>query len=143
MRKLAEQSQEAAKKIAALIGEIQIDTDKAVTAMNVGTQEVKTGAEVVSVAVNTFGDIAKLVFEVASQVEATSEAMGKMVEESKNIVQASEQITKISDRTSAEAENVSAATQEQLASMEEIAGASQSLAQLAEELQQEVGRFKV
>lgn len=143
VRKLAEQSQEAAKKIATLIGEIQIDTDKAVTAMNVGTQEVKTGAEVVSVAVNTFGDIAKLVFEVASQVETTSEAMGKMVEESKNIVQASEQITKISDRTSAEAENVSAATQEQLASMEEIAGASQSLAQLAEELQQEVGRFKV
>lgn len=143
VRKLAEQSQEAAKKIAQLIGEIQIDTDKAVEAMNLGTQEVKTGAEVVSVAESTFGEIANLVFEVASQVEDTSVAMEKMVEESRNIVQASEKINKISDKTSAEAENVSAATEEQLASMEEIAGASQSLAQLAQELQQEVGRFKL
>ena len=50
VRKLAEQSEEAAKKIAGLIGEIQVDTDKAVQAMQQGTQEVKTGAEVVNAA---------------------------------------------------------------------------------------------
>ena len=63
--------------------------------MNLGTQEVKTGAEVVSVAVSTFGEIANLVFEVASQVEDTSVAMEKMVEESRNIVQASEKSTRL------------------------------------------------
>jgi methyl-accepting chemotaxis protein len=55
VRKLAEQSQEAAKKIAELIGEIQGDTDKAVVAMNDGTREVKTGAEVVNAAGIAFG----------------------------------------------------------------------------------------
>jgi len=39
VRKLAEQSQEATKKIAVLIGEIQGDTDNAVVAMNNGTRE--------------------------------------------------------------------------------------------------------
>ncbi|MDF2565178.1 MAG: methyl-accepting chemotaxis sensory transducer with Cache sensor, partial [Massilibacillus sp.] len=41
VRKLAEQSQEAAKHIAALIHQIQVDTDHAVDAMHNGTAEVK------------------------------------------------------------------------------------------------------
>jgi methyl-accepting chemotaxis protein len=49
VRKLAEQSQDAAKQIANLIGEIQGDTDKAVVAMDAGT-EVKVGSEVVTAA---------------------------------------------------------------------------------------------
>lgn len=41
VRKLAEQSRDAAKEIAALIGDIQQDTTKAVLAMEEGTNEVK------------------------------------------------------------------------------------------------------
>ena len=43
VRKLAEQSQEAAKQIAALITMIKEDTKEAVSAMDTGVQEVKTG----------------------------------------------------------------------------------------------------
>ena len=50
VRKLAEQSQEAAKKIAVLIGEIQANTSQAVTAMTAGTNEVRIGANVVNAA---------------------------------------------------------------------------------------------
>ena len=50
VRKLAEQSQDAAKQIANLIGEIQGDTDKAVVAMDEGPREVKVGSEVVTAA---------------------------------------------------------------------------------------------
>jgi len=41
VRKLAEQSQEAAKQIAELIIEVQNETEKAVEAMNNGTRELQ------------------------------------------------------------------------------------------------------
>ena len=47
VRKLAEQSQGAAKEIAMLIGEIQGDTEKAVTVMNEGPQLVQEGSTAV------------------------------------------------------------------------------------------------
>lgn len=143
VRKLAEQSQEAAKKIAELISDIQVDTERAVVAMQTGTKEVKTGAEVVNLAGGAFREIANLVVQVADQVETSSKAMDKMVAESQRIVTASEQINQISSKSAGEAQSVSAATEEQLASMEEIASSSQALAQLAQDLQQEVAKFKV
>lgn len=143
VRKLAEQSQDAAKKIAGLISEIQMDTEKAVTAMQTGTKEVKTGAEVVNIAGGAFREIALLIVGVANQVEVSSQAMDKMVQENRRIVAVSETITKISSKSAGEAESVSAATEEQLASMQEISSSSQALAQLAQELQQEVGKFKL
>ncbi len=75
VRKLAEQSQVAAEKIAGLIGEIQGDTDKAVVAMDNGTQEVRTGSEVVNTAGAAFREIANLVTEVSGQVKEISAAM--------------------------------------------------------------------
>ncbi len=111
--------------------------------MQTGTKEVKTGAEVVNLAGGAFREIANLVVQVADQVETSSKAMDKMVAESQRIVTASEQINQISSKSAGEAQSVSAATEEQLASMEEIASSSQALAQLAQDLQQEVAKFKV
>lgn len=48
VRKLAEESQQSAKRIANMIGEVQAETGAAVTAMDAGTQAVKTGTEVVA-----------------------------------------------------------------------------------------------
>ena len=111
--------------------------------MQTGTKEVKTGAEVVNLAGGAFREIANLVVQVADQVETSSKAMDKMIAESQRIVTASEQINQISSKSAGEAQSVSAATEEQLASMEEIASSSQALAQLAQDLQQEVAKFKV
>ena len=143
VRKLAEQSQEAAKKIAQLINDIQVDTESAVVAMQTGTKEVKIGAEVVNLAGEAFREIATLVVKVADQVEASSKAMNAMVGESQKIVVASEHINTISGKSAGEAQSVSAATEEQLASMEEISSSSQALAQLAQDLQQEISKFRV
>ncbi len=57
VRKLAEQSDAATKKISGLIGEIQVDTESAVVAMDAGTKEVSLGAAIVSVAGKSFDDI--------------------------------------------------------------------------------------
>ncbi len=143
VRKLAEQSQEAAKKIADLIGEIQGDTDKAVIAMNDGTREVKTGAEVVNAAGVAFREIISLVSQVSGQVREISAAVQEMASGSQQIVGSVRKIDTLSKSSASEAQSVSAATEEQLASMEEIASSSQALAKLAQDLQAAVAKFRV
>ncbi|MDR3561441.1 MAG: methyl-accepting chemotaxis protein [Negativicutes bacterium] len=143
VRKLAEQSQEAAKKIAELIGEIQKDTDKAVVAMTDGTREVKTGAEVVNAAGAAFQEIAELVTQVSDQVKEISASIQQMASGSQQIVGSVKKIDELSKTSAGEAQSVSAAIEEQLASMEEIAGSSEALSKLAQDLQTAVAQFRV
>ncbi|HBS60193.1 MAG TPA: methyl-accepting chemotaxis protein [Firmicutes bacterium] len=143
VRKLAEQSQEAAKQIADLIGEIQDDTDKAVNAMGDGTREVKIGTEVVNTAGEAFKEIMTLVTQVSSQVKEITAAIQQMAGGSEQIVASSRAIEKISKENAGQTQTVSAATEEQSASMEEIAAASQGLAKMAQDLQDIISGFKV
>ena len=143
VRKLAEQSQDAAKQIAELIGAIQNDTNQAVDAMNEGTREVRKGTEVVTSAGQAFGQIVNLVDRVSDQVSDISAAIEQMAAGSQHIVASTKNIDAASKEASAHTQTVSAATEEQLASMEEIASSSQALANLAQELQTEVAKFRV
>lgn len=143
VRKLAEQSQEAAKKIADLIGEIQEDTESAVIAMNDGTREVKNGADVVNAAGTVFWEIADMVTQVSDQVKEISASIQQIADGSKQLVNSVEKIEDISRKSVDESQSVSAATEEQLASMEEIASSSQALATLAHSLQSEVDKFRI
>lgn len=143
VRKLAEQSQEAAKQIAQLILEIQSETGSAVTAMNQGTDEVKEGTNVVNRAGKAFNEIVSLIDEVSSQIREISAAVQQMASGSQQIVNAVRDIDQISKEAAGQTQTISAATEEQAASMGEIATASQALAQLAETLQGVVHSFKV
>lgn len=143
VRKLAEQSQEAAQQIATLIGEIQSETEKAVIAMKEGTQEVKIGTEVVDTAGKSFAAISGLIDQVFNQVQQISAAIQQMAGGSQQIVSSVQRIDTISKGTAEQTQTVSAATEEQSASIEEIAASSQSLANMAVALQGAVNRFKV
>lgn len=143
VRKLAEQSQGAAKQIADLIGEIQDETDRAVVAMNEGSSEVKIGADVVNNAGQAFKEIVLLIGEVSSQLEGISAASQQMASGSQQIVSSVRNIDQVSKAAVAQTQVVSAATEEQSISMREIAAASQALARMAEELQGTVEKFRV
>ena len=143
VRKLAEQSQEAAKQIGSLITEIKGETDQAVVAMSEGTREVKTGTEAVSAAGQAFTEITALVAEVSSQVKEFSSAIEQIASVSQQIVSAVRTIDNFSKNAVAEAELVSAATEEQSASMQEIASSSQALAKMAQDLQGIIRQFQV
>jgi methyl-accepting chemotaxis protein len=143
VRKLAEQSQEATKQIAELIGSIRQETERAVVSMNAGKREVNTGSEVVNSAGQNFREIIQLIEQLSSQVTAISEAIGQMSGGSQEIVNAVKEIDKESRNTADQTQTVSAATEEQSASMEEIAASSQALAKLAEDLQQAINKFTI
>lgn len=143
VRKLAEQSQEAAKQVATLIGEIQADTDQAVTAMHNGTREVKVGEEVVQAAGQVFAEIVGLITQVSRQVKEISSSIEQMASGSQNIVSSMQSVDKLSKEMAGQTQAVSAATQEQSATMEEIASASHALADMAQSLQASIQSFRV
>lgn len=143
VRKLAEQSQGAAKKIANLIGEIQNDIGRAVNVMNEGTQEAKIGTKVVKRTGETFNNITTLVNEVSNQVQEITVAIEQLASGSKQIVSSVEVIHKISKETAGQTHTVAASTEEQSASVEEIGTASRSLAIMAQDLQSAIQRFKI
>lgn len=143
VRKLAEQSQEAAKQIASLIVEVQSDTDNAVEAMTEGTKDVQLGTEVVNNAGQTFLKITEQFNKVSSQIMDILSAIQQMSNGMQQVVSSVQKIDIISKETASRSQTVSAATEEQSATMEEIASSSQSLAKMAEELTQTVSKFKV
>ncbi len=142
VRKLAEQSQEAAKQISELINEIRQDTDQAVIAMNEGTKEVKLGSEVVNNAGNAFEQITTLVKQLSGQIRSISESIEQVAGSNQQVVEFVKKIDVLSKQSAAEGQNVSAVTQEQSATMQEIASASQSLAKMANNLQMTIEQFR-
>lgn len=143
VRKLAEQSQEAAKQIAELIMKIQSETQQAVVAMQAGTQEVKVGAEVVNESGRAFKKIMQLSEIVAGQVGGIAGTMQEVAANAQEIVISSDLISKETKSVSSETQNVSAATEEQSAAMEQIAASSQNLSKISQNLQEETRKFSV
>lgn len=143
VRKLAEQSQEAAEHIASLIREIQTDTDSAVIAMNKGTEEVKNGTTAVSDTGKSFMDIVQMTEMVAEQAGIVVTTMQKITKGADDISSAVHDVDSSASEVAAESETISAAAEEQSASMEEIAAASRSLATMAQDLQDIVAKFRL
>ncbi|EHQ91478.1 methyl-accepting chemotaxis protein [Desulfosporosinus youngiae] len=143
VRKLAEQSQEAAKEIAPLIDEIQSETKQAVSSMSEGTCEVKVGTEVVNDAGTAFQEIASMSEQSAEMLKGILSEIQQVTSGSQRIVESVREIESISSVAAGESQTASGAAEEQLASMEEIASSSQNLAQMAQELQAGISKFRI
>jgi methyl-accepting chemotaxis protein len=122
VRKLAEQSADAAKEIHSLINTIQKESEKAVLSMDEGAKEVEYGTKVVSEVGETFSKITSTVQKLVIDIQDIASAA----------VQMSEGV-----------QNVAAATEEQTATMEEVTSTTQDLASLASELEVLAKRFKL
>ena len=113
IRKLAEDSQEAAQHIAELIGTIQAETKKAVDAMHHGNKGVRQGSEVVKEAMEEFGQVTHMVDSMVDQMARVA----RHIEDS-------------------------AASEEQSATMQELANENAKLADMAQRLQEQLKVFR-
>lgn len=143
VRKLAEQSQDAAKQITGLINEVQLKTNSAVEFMVMGKKEVDAGTQVVSIAGSSFEEILGMVRVMTLQISEISKAIADITNGTQKMVKAVDTIDQEGKKASEQTQTISAATEEQSASTEEIASASQHLASIAEDLQKAIQRFKV
>lgn len=143
VRKLAEQSETSAKEIAALINEIQIDTERTVIAMTEGAAEVTRGTEVVKTANEAFADIQKFINAMNRLIQENNETIAAVATDSGKIDASNHSLIAISQQISEQNDSVSAATEQQLATIEEITAAAQELSRMAEHLTEAISRFKV
>lgn len=143
VRKLAEQSAISAKNISELIQKIQDDTQAAVEEIKLGNDSVKEGASSVLESGEAFGIIEEQVNTLNENVRRSIEHIDAVNSTSNAILHAIESVQKISQKSAEDAQNISAATEEQAATMHEMAEASNQLAVLAQQLQNEVNKFKV
>lgn len=143
VRKLAEQSSEAAEQIKVRISSIQQDTEDAVEAMQTGTDEVKSGTGAIRDVGTQFSEILSMVNGIKTQMDEINSAVKTVAKEASTIVQMVNNIDTLSKRTSTNMRAISDSTEEQSASNEEIAAASQALSQMADDMQNAVGQFKV
>ena len=143
VRKLAEQSQEAASEISERIGRIQSSTQEAVDAMHQGLSEVMDGTKTVQGAGTSFDGIASMVGKAAAASQAMQSSVERLTQSIGHIDAAVEEINTKSRSVADEAQTVSAATEEETASMHEIADASRKLAEQAQNLQNAIAVFKI
>ncbi|MBQ3443557.1 MAG: cache domain-containing protein [Selenomonadaceae bacterium] len=143
VRKLAEQSSEAAGNIAKLIATIQQDTTSAVESIEQGNQSVKEGTKSVAETGKAFIDIETQASKLNINVNRSLKDISAVDNSNKAILAAVEHVKAIANRSSENASSVSAATQEQSAAMQEVADASKTLSELANEMRGEVAQFKL
>lgn len=141
VRKLAEESAQAAAQITGLIQTIQKDTSAAVDSMQQGSQAVAEGASSVEGLKEVFDEIRVFVDGVSREAQAMAEEIKSVNQQAGAISSQVQQVEAQGRTVSSEMENVSAATEEQSASAAEIASASGSLSQLAQDLQNSLAKF--
>lgn len=170
VRKLAERSSRATKEIAALIDEVQRETQKAVDAMESGASKVDAGSglaqesaaaldDISSAAVarnvaledvftairsihQATGDVVAASDAIAGIAAQTNSAARGMVQAASTVSSSMESIAAISEENSAAAEEVSAATEEMSAQAEEVVASAASLTAMATQLDELVAGFK-
>ena len=142
IRKLAEDSQEAAQHIAELIGAIQAETKKAVDAMHHGNKGVRQGSEVVKEAMSEFSQVGGMIDNMVEQMAQVAKHIEQVSAESGYVVDATTNVSKDSDKIAAETQQVSAASEEQSATMQELANENTKLADMAQRLQEHLKVFR-
>ena len=143
VRKLAEQSEDAAKQIATLIRDVQVDTESAVAAMSDGSKQVQVGSAVVNSAGKVFREIETLIAAATGKIHTVSDEARQMAARGGQIVDSVREIEEISKENAMHTQSVSAATQQQTAAMQEVASSSQGLENMVQELNAVVKRFKI
>lgn len=143
VRKLAEQSEAAAKQISVIIREIQKETSTTVKVMGESANSAQEGIVMVNKAEKTFFEIQQAIQSISSQSQGVSTAIAAISQDAVTVVESVKNIAHSTTETSGSTQTVAATTEEQNAAMEEIQSAATMLAQMAAELDENINRFKL
>ncbi|EOD01578.1 methyl-accepting chemotaxis protein [Caldisalinibacter kiritimatiensis] len=142
IRKLAEESAQAANKVKNLITTIQEKSKTAVEVMEESKTIAQENDKAVKETSEIFNNITLGINSLLEKVEEVKKYSIEMNNKKEEIVAVIENISASSQQNSASVQQISASTEEQLASVQEVSSYAQNLKQLAEQLQQELYKFK-
>lgn len=140
VRKLAEQSQAAARKIAVIVKEIQTETENTVNYMQQGNVEVEQGTEVISTSGERFKQIDILVDSLYGQIENIAAQIGELATTGYEMLDAVETV-KGAVQTSMEDSNlISEAIDSHSKEVAQLAADTQEITKLANEVEQKANK---
>ena len=143
VRKLAEQSGDAANRIASLIQEIQWKTKDAIKTMNNSNQEVEKGTIVMINTSEVFNKINKAIHVVTEQIEEVNETISQLSQGSMKIVEIINEVHEIAQQSSNKTTDFAELNEGQLALTEEVYASIEQLREMSEHLKTMVGQFKI
>ena len=143
VRKLAEESKSSASEIERMIKAIQTDAKTAAIEMKKGTEEVSEGTAMMKEVGSSFEQISESIKEVNNQMMAVSTATQGIAKQTMTL---NEHISNMDAQSKSNLENTeeaAASTEQQLAAMQEVAASAEVLTELANDLLDEVSKFKL
>lgn len=143
VRKLAEESGEAAKRIAMLINEVQHEATRAVSAMNDGTREVNQGTQIIASAGDAFNHIIHSFSLVNQQIQEMSAASQEMAASAETALHSIEQTRTSAEQSAADAQSVKQVADEQMAGLQEVAQSVEHMTEIVDELKTAISYFTV
>jgi methyl-accepting chemotaxis protein len=141
VRKLAEESQAAAKSISTLVSEIRTETERTVIVVEAGAERGELGASTVAEARDAFTRIASSIEVVSERVSQVSAAVEQIATGAAQVSNDIVEVASVAEQSSATVQQVSASAEETSASTQQIAASAQELSRTARELDELVGRF--
>ncbi len=143
VRKLAEEARTAAASIAALVAEIQGDTNAVVRVVEGGAEQTRHGVTVVEQARESFTEIATAVDDVTERVDRIAAAIQQIAASAGQVQVEIADVAAVAEESSASTQQVSASTEETSASTRSVASSAAELAQTAQELERFISRFRL
>lgn len=143
IRKLAEDSQEAAAKIGSIITEVQVDANNMSSKMNEGLEQLQKGNVLADMTSKSFAEIKqgtevvnKDIKDIIAEIEELSEIIINVADNMKQIDEKTgENVTVTSE--------IAATVTEQTANLEEVSATAVVLSNLATDLEGAVSEFKM
>jgi methyl-accepting chemotaxis protein len=143
IRKLAEQSGNATKKIEDIVNDINGRVNEAVHNMNQVKESVLVMESSAEDTKESFDKIFGSVTELTQIAHEVSIGLLEISDQIKAVTNQAENISSVVEQTSAGMQEISATSEEQLASMETIAQSSGQLKDVANELLDQVTKFRI
>ena len=143
VRNLAEQSAVSANQIRKLIHDMQNDSRRSVEAMAKVNEDVERETVIVNEAGTSFGNIIEKIGQISEDVQSVSATVQEISAGSEQILASTHDTVQSLAASSDNTQNIAASMEEQLASMEEMVATTEALNAMANDLKEEIRKFKV
>lgn len=141
VRKLADQSNQGASQVSALVNKVTESTNRAVAVTRQSREEVEVGVLSVSKAGKALDNILEVVGNTVSQIKNIEAITESEVATSEKIVELINSLAIVIENTAANAEEVAASTEEASASLEVVASSAEESSAMATELNLMISGF--
>jgi methyl-accepting chemotaxis protein len=143
VKKLAEGSAKAAEEIATLIQKTQEDTQTAVSSIELGSKEVAEGREVITRTGESLDEIVEVLKSSSDMARRISAATKELSRGMHNVIGSIDEISSSAEKNASSTQETAASMEQMTSSMEDVASSAQKLSDMAIQLREHVGRFKI